>query len=87
MEENLPNDDLPNLPKSDYHNIRADWELLKKLVNEIEPHLEAFIGPKKGIRASRRARVRITAIWKLTKVLRKKIIMQRQDNYSDYYDD
>lgn len=70
--------------ETDYYNINDDWELIKKLVAEIEPDIKKFIGPRMGVNASIRARIKLNDIRKLSIQMRKKILSQREDNGSDY---
>lgn len=70
--------------ETDYYNIQEDWELVKKLIQEVDPDINKFIGPKRGVNASVRARTNLNEIRKLVVKIRKKILLQREDNASIY---
>ena len=76
----------------DDHNIDEQWQKLRRLVLEndayykttLEDDIYRFIGEKKVKEASVRARNKLNEARKLCESLRAAILMQRQDNESQY---
>lgn len=67
----------------DNHNIRSDWESMKALIQHMEKDLDKVLKDK-GVRASVRFRNDLTKVHKMCTWIRKSVILQREDNSSQY---
>ena len=68
----------------DDYDIDSKFHQVKDLIEQLQPDVYKFIGSAKNKRASRRARKTLDKMIKTCIDIKKSILLQRQDNESEY---
>lgn len=68
----------------DDYDIDGQFHKLKGLIDALQPDIYKFIGSGRHKTASRRARNTLSEMVRTCKELKKSIILQREDNESQY---
>ncbi len=73
-----------NLNLNDHYDALLDWDSIKELIEDIDIELGKFYGPSRIKEAGIRARKKLLEIHKRSKLIREKMLKQRQDYDSEY---